>query len=349
MKRLTILLFMLFIIPATCKAVTLGEYKGTPMTWTTYSTNSTDTVLVSDNIIELKEFDNDTNVWVKSSLYKWLTTTFLKESFTDTERKTITNISILTEDMLKNSGWSYGAKVSDTIKSEYSNSDEVDLAFGNYWWYWLRDPVKNSSSKVSIVSAGGLSSEVAFIKAMYINDDKGGVRPVITIKKSTPSKWATAPIVKATLLKIIPDDMLYTSTITREEFCIYADKVYNLLYPNTPLAKDSVKFSDTSNPAIIRMANRGIINGVSDTRFNPKGKLTREEAATIINKICKYKTKVVDLNKYTDSKNISTWAKTAIMNVISNNIMTGKTTTTFSPKSNLTNEEAVIILYRLLK
>ncbi|TCZ76823.1 S-layer homology domain-containing protein [Paenibacillus albiflavus] len=110
-------------------------------------------------------------------------------------------------------------------------------------------------------------------------------------------------------------------------------------------------------------ARAGIIHGMSDRVFNPSGRITREEAATMIARTLNLKVpeindKLIDkLNKvFVDGPAISRYAKPSVDAVYSAKIMTGQPADTankkllvFNPQANLTRAEAGQIMVNILK
>ncbi len=106
-------------------------------------------------------------------------------------------------------------------------------------------------------------------------------------------------------------------TMTRAEFATITVKALGL----TP--KDNSKFKDVASgkwyAAYIGTANTyGIVNGVSDTEFNPEGTITRQEAAVMVAraaKLCGLDTSMSDaaatdeLCVLSDYRTIASWAK----------------------------------------
>ena len=170
-----------------------------------------------------------------------------------------------------------------------------------------------------------------------------------------PSDWALSDIEKAEALSITEEGKIYhyRMAITREEFC---ELIYNYCY-NVIREVDTVtgenKFTDTTNTNIIRLNAMGIINGKSETEFAPQDLLTREEAATILNRLIN----VVHPNlastelyfEFADSEQISDWSMSAIQRICNMGIMKGVGNNNFAPQDNYTTEQAIVTLVRVLE
>ena len=76
--------------------------------------------------------------------------------------------------------------------------------------------------------------------------------------------------------------------ITRQDMAVM---VYNAISDKKEFAENGEKFADDADiadyarEAVYYLKNAGIINGVGDGRFDPKGINTRAQAAVVINKL----------------------------------------------------------------
>ena len=157
---------------------------------------------------------------------------------------------------------------------------------------------------------------------------------------------------KAHALNITNADGNYNfpGAITREEFC---ELVYNYISEFGELEVDDghIVFIDTDNIKIRILNTMGIIKGKSETQFAPNDLLTREEAATILNRLIN----VVhpDLAstelyyEFADGSQISDWAMSAIQRICNMGIMKGVENNNFAPKDNYTTEQAIVTLVRV--
>jgi len=167
-----------------------------------------------------------------------------------------------------------------------------------------------------------------------------------------PSDWATADVKKARALNITTDDVIYRyrMSITREEFCEliynYCANVLEMLATN-----DGKRFTDTDNPKIEILSAMGIINGKTAMEFAPNDALTREEAATILNRLINVGHPGMGTNTeyitFADSSAISDWAMSSIQTIYKLGIMKGVGNNNFAPKDNYTTEQAIVTLVRV--
>lgn len=156
------------------------------------------------------------------------------------------------------------------------------------------------------------------------------------------SHWAKEEGESAVISDLVSDWWTYEdlqAPVTRAEFCCFLwqlavqmaglneqqSGVENLeataVLSDAELLKDTAvqKFEDMDefhgSHFVDAALNLGLINGVSETRFEPERAVTREEAAVMLHRLFNkfgYKTGKVDLSKYEDGKFVSDWAKDAV-------------------------------------
>jgi hypothetical protein len=109
---------------------------------------------------------------------------------------------------------------------------------------------------------------------------------------------------------------------------------------------------DWYKPAVGWAAEKGIVNGMSESRFAPDDPITREQFAAIMYRYADYKgqdpsaASQDDLSKYTDAGEISDWATEAMKWAVGTQLINGMTDTTLAPKGNATRAQAATILLR---
>ncbi|MBQ3405104.1 MAG: S-layer homology domain-containing protein [Oscillospiraceae bacterium] len=108
-------------------------------------------------------------------------------------------------------------------------------------------------------------------------------------------------------------------------------------------------FSDTDDKAVLAANALGIIQGVGDGKFNPDGSLTRAQAAAIVNRIAKLFG--IDTDGYTHSfTDVSGhWVDAELGWPVQNGIILGVGDNRFSPDTELTTEQAIVIMYRSMQ
>jgi len=179
--------------------------------------------------------------------------------------------------------------------------------------------------------------------------------------EASMSSWSENDIKKATEIGIVKSDMQeYTDAITREEFCTL---IINMLDSrNINIQSDiEITFSDTDNESVIKAAQYGIVNGVGNGKFNPSGKITRQEAAVILYNTLDKASDIISGYKadnkigvngiffphvFNDGKKINDWARNKIYAIYHLGIMLGNDGN-FDPLGTYTKEQAVSTILRL--
>lgn len=114
--------------------------------------------------------------------------------------------------------------------------------------------------------------------------------------------------------------------------------------------KSSTKFQDVPDnawfaPFVYDLAGQGILNGRSDTIFDPDGNITRGEFA----KILAYASQD-DLSQYKGTSNFADskghWSETNINWAYQNGIVKGQSETTFAPNAKITRQEMAVMIKR---
>lgn len=201
--------------------------------------------------------------------------------------------------------------------------------------------------------------------SLYVPDDATLINKIISLTEQKSdiinSEWAVGEISKANELKIIPNDFAvtdYTQPITRENFCILAVKMIETKI-GEELATENPQFplgiSDINNENVDKLYAAGIINGKEQKKtgiiFAPYDLITREEAATILNRIAVYlgmdMPQIIDAVYYWDESNISDWAIDAVKTMRQFGIMEGVNGYEFYPKGTYTVEQAIATMVRL--
>ncbi len=136
--------------------------------------------------------------------------------------------------------------------------------------------------------------------------------------------------------------------VTREEFA----KMAVLAFVGS--ASGSVSsFEDVSGwsaPYVAMAASKGIVTGISEKEFNPKGNVTREQAATIIARAMETAGFVFENTgvKFDDDDSISDWAKEKIALLASEEIISGRGDGMFRPLDNMTRAEAAKLIFEAM-
>ena len=116
-------------------------------------------------------------------------------------------------------------------------------------------------------------------------------------------------------------------------------------------------FSDVPNgqwytDAVAWAAANGVVNGVGKNRFDPEGKITREQMATILYRYAEKKwidtSKRAELGAFPDAKQVSTYAKDAVQWAVAEKIINGSDGKLL-PQGNATRAQVATILMRFIE
>lgn len=191
-------------------------------------------------------------------------------------------------------------------------------------------------------------------------------RPECPICQDTPSTWAQGEVKRAIKADLIPDDLQckYSYEITRGEFCrlivnmmekVQCKDIDEILAQNH-VSINYNAFSDTKDKNILAANALGIVNG-SAGKFNPNGKITRQEAATMLVRMCcSTDFDLLDAVNpgYVDDDEIASWAKQGVYMVhqlvdptTSKPVMQGIGQGKFAPLATYTRQEAYLTILRV--
>lgn len=180
--------------------------------------------------------------------------------------------------------------------------------------------------------------------------------------KLPEDQWAIAPIQEAASRSLLPYELTghYGEYISREYFCKllgnfiavtagYSSIENYMRYNN--IAYDTGAFADCvgRDSSICILYALGIVNGKGGVYFDPDGVITREEAAKLVTETASkfiYVTSSYTL-KYSDAKDISSWAEFYVKWVTENGIMSGVDSSHFAPKDYYTQQQAIATVTRL--
>ncbi len=141
-----------------------------------------------------------------------------------------------------------------------------------------------------------------------------------------------------------------TKPTTRAKFAFIAVEIYEKVTNMTGDMTVKHKFTDVDPKStfINQAYNLGIISGVSETKFDPMGTLTREQAATMLARLAKACGKPLAStsdNPFTDT--ISPWAKDGVLSCKASSIMNGVSANTFNAKATYSIQQALVTMLRL--
>lgn len=216
---------------------------------------------------------------------------------------------------------------------------------------------------LTTVNYGGTESDKAVLKNDYgmmtnVFEDATWVynysHPSWAPTSPIYANWAESHVFAATEKGLIVASlgMDYTKPITREQI---ADILVNMVEKYTGMSlisADTSTFSDTTETAVLKANEAGIISGMGDGTFAPNSTATREQIAMMIYKTIlvmeeatgnEIVTKNTTLGQYTDSSEVSGWAKDAVAILANNGIMEGTGDGNLSPLSTASIEQGIVL------
>ena len=121
-----------------------------------------------------------------------------------------------------------------------------------------------------------------------------------------------------------------------------------------PAAAENATFSDVPadawySEAVAWAQSKGIVNGIGGSRFDPTGKVTREQAATILYRYAGAQNVGGDLSRFADSGEVSPWAAEAVCWAEKHGILRGSDEgddLLLMPAAALTRAQAAAMLMR---
>lgn len=108
-----------------------------------------------------------------------------------------------------------------------------------------------------------------------------------------------------------------------------------------------VKSTDYYYEAILWAYRNNVVNGTSTTTFGPKGKITREQIASILWRLAGKPVYSASLRSYTDYASVSDYAYDAMSWAVGSGYVKGSGAK-LSPKNNATRAEVAVMLHRYL-
>lgn len=202
---------------------------------------------------------------------------------------------------------------------------------------------------------------LSFVGMVLAENDVVGTKPEVSdgTPLAPPSHWAESDVEKADVLNITEKGKIYrySMPITREEFC---NLVVNMMETfgitlTTDNPQRPLDVRDTESVNVLKLYKAGIILGKEHNKtgvlFDPDAFLTREQAATILNRLIDFVSPdLVSTELYfefEDNAKISHWAMNSIQRICNLGIMKGVGNNRFAPQDNYTTEQAIVTLVRV--
>jgi hypothetical protein len=234
---------------------------------------------------------------------------------------------------------------------------KVDFNKSTLGVYWLNEQtqkwVQLDDLRVDQVNGTVSGSVKHFTKFAVLSSDKPEKPQDQTTEVNftdIKGHWAEANIrelVKQGAINGYPDNTFKPNgNITRAEFITVIVNAFNLK------SQEGKSFTDTSThwakSAISTAAALGVVTGYNENTFGPNDLITREQMASIVIRAAK-----IDLAdnsiSFSDSSNVSDWARTALATASAKGLINGYADGTVKPKANTTRAEAVTVILKALQ
>ena len=109
-----------------------------------------------------------------------------------------------------------------------------------------------------------------------------------------------------------------------------------------------VKAGSWYEKAVLWAYNQKVVDGVTETTFDPNASITREQMVTMLYRYSGAEAPTGTLDQFTDASRIGAYAVPAVTWAVQNNIVNGVTDTTFEPKGNATRAQLAKVLHMYL-
>ena len=236
---------------------------------------------------------------------------------------------------------------------------EIDRVAADVKTYLDEDVEADTSYeyRVCAYKKGLLDSDVlsSYSNILTVTTAAATVTPPVTPPGTYPgaSSWAVAEIDLAVKAGLTTSSILsnFQNSITREEFCEIAVKLYEALSGETAQPINPNPFTDTSNSEILKAYNLGIVKGIAADKFAPNKNITRQEICVMLLRALKAvhpgaDYSAVGVSAFADESSIASWAIDAVRYMNKEGIMKGVGAGKIDPLGNTTREQAILLVYR---
>ncbi|HZD60019.1 MAG TPA: S-layer homology domain-containing protein [Anaerolineae bacterium] len=203
-----------------------------------------------------------------------------------------------------------------------------------------KDTAKNTTTTMGPVSSSTSSTEVG----VMFSD----------VKRGDWFELYAGDLINWDIIEGYPDNTFKPNAlVNRAEFTALVVRCAGPIKPSTEPFVD-VEKSDWFYPVVASAYNLGLINGISEDRFAPLDKLTREQAAVISIKLAGLPVDTGSseingwLQGFVDRDKIAEWARPAVAASIKYNLMNGYPSNTLNPTGSITRAEASALIHRLV-
>ena len=172
-----------------------------------------------------------------------------------------------------------------------------------------------------------------------------------------PSDWARAEVRAAESAGLVPAALVganYVAEIQRDQLCMLMITAYEKSLSVTVPNPSRNPFKDCTDKFVMQAYSLGIVSGVTDTTFEPKRSVTRQEISKML---CNFATALGEdigssdesiLSGFGDESSIAAWARPFISRMVSAGVLKGYEYGDFKPYGSANVEQAIIMVARLV-
>lgn len=231
---------------------------------------------------------------------------------------------------------------------------------------WLSEDFDNLISlkydTVKKVYTHEFNEEIKFAKTFdvrvraVVNTTKSNFSNVVTFKSVLNANnydlWAASSIHKADLLGLVTDSMRQDmkKNATRIEFVESLIKAIE--YNMTIKDYENEGAVDTVSESVKKAYKLKLLTYNDKKLFYPDRFITREEVAAILDRLLDRLSAIIEFKVVNDTKvsydDASDWAKKSIESVVKKGLMIGDKNKKFNPKNNITRQEVLVTVLRVV-
>ncbi|CAM4441026.1 Ig-like domain-containing protein [Paenibacillus tarimensis] len=166
--------------------------------------------------------------------------------------------------------------------------------------------------------------------------------------KDIKGHWAEADLqdwLSQGLLSGYPDQTVRPDeTVTRGEFVTLVNRAF-MFTEKAPIGFRDLKQIDWVYTEVQKAIKQGYIHGFTDNTFRSKQKISRQEAAVMLERIFSLEDKqATEKNSPADAAVIASWAQAAVRQVLSEGIMNTDSDGAFQPQRLMTRADSVVAI-----
>ena len=141
------------------------------------------------------------------------------------------------------------------------------------------------------------------------------------------------------------------ATVTRAEFATMLVNALGLSTANTTGQFTDVPADSWCYGPVNAADSANLVSGMRDNLFAPNAPIIREQMAVMMAKALGSKAPAsngTELNAFSDSSSVSSWAATGMEEAVGAKIFSGMTGGTLAPQSDATRAQSAVMIYKLL-